>query len=98
LNQRLAFYPLTDLGNGERFRDRNRGNLIYTEAFGWLYWDGRRWSREGTEQRVLRAAHDCARAIQLEARAIRDNAQPFQDARSRRQTAIIIDLSRDLDC
>lgn len=70
LDQRLAFYPLTDLGNGERFRDRNRGKLIYTEAFGWLYWDGRRWSREGAEQRVLRAAHDCARAIQFEARAI----------------------------
>lgn len=71
LDAKLAFYPLTDLGNAERFRERNRGRFLYTEAFGWFWWDGRRWAREGVEGRVKVAEHECVRAIQKEARAIR---------------------------
>lgn len=70
LDLRLAFYPLTDLGNSERFRDRNRGRFIWCPALGWLWWDGRRWSREGADDKVKAAEHDTVRAIQREARAV----------------------------
>ena len=63
--------PCTDLGNAERFRDRNRGRFIYTAAFGWFWRDGQRWSREGVDHKVKIAEHDCVRAIADEARALR---------------------------
>jgi P4 family phage/plasmid primase-like protien len=74
LDLRLAFYPLTDLGNSERFRDRNRGRFIWCPALGWLWWDGRRWSRDGAEDKVKMAEHDTVRAIQREARAVEQEA------------------------
>jgi putative DNA primase/helicase len=67
----LAFLPQTDLGNAERFAKRFSGRAMHVAAIGWFYWDGRRWSREGAEDRVLRFAHQTARAIQGEATAIR---------------------------
>lgn len=70
LNRRLAFYPQTDLGNAERFRDRKRGAIYYNEAIGWLAWDHRRWSRDRAAAVVKRAEHSIARAIQLEAKAL----------------------------
>lgn len=70
LDRRLAFFPLTDLGNAERFRERNRGRLIWCAAIGWFWWDGRRWSREGADERVKIAEHECVRGIQRESAAI----------------------------
>jgi putative DNA primase/helicase len=67
----LAAFPLTDLGNAERFAARNRGRLLHNPALGWLAWDGRRWSREDADAAVKKAAHSVARAIQGEADAIR---------------------------
>ena len=66
-NMRLAFFPLTDLGNAERFRERYRGRLLWCPAIGWLAWDGRRWSRDGADELVKIAEHDTVRAIQDEA-------------------------------
>lgn len=71
LNLRLAFFPLTDLGNAERFRERYRGRLLFCAAIGWLAWDGRRYSVEGAEELVKIAEHDTVRAIQAEADAVR---------------------------
>jgi P4 family phage/plasmid primase-like protien len=71
LNERLAFYPQTDLGNAERFRERCHGKILWCPALGWLAWDGKRWSREAAEEAVKIAEHDTVRAIQKEARAIR---------------------------
>ncbi len=70
LDRRLAFFPLTDLGNAERFRERQRGRFIWVAAAGWHWWDGRRWAREGADGRVAIAAHETVRAIQDEANAI----------------------------
>ncbi len=70
-NRRLAYYPLTDLGNAERFRERNRGRFLWCPALGWLWWDGKRWSRDGADDRVKEAEHDTVRAIQQEAEALR---------------------------
>jgi putative DNA primase/helicase len=70
LDRRLAFFPLTDLSNAERFRERNRGKFIWCGAIGWYWWDGRRWSREGAEERIKIAEHMTVRGIQDEADAI----------------------------
>ena len=32
LNRRLALFPMTDLGNAERFRERNRGRFLQTSS------------------------------------------------------------------
>src|SRR5262249_39544121 len=52
LDRRLAFFPQTDLGNAERFRERFRGKLIWCAAIGWLWWDAKRWSRTGADEQV----------------------------------------------
>ena len=75
LDLRLAFFPLTDLGNAERFRERYRGRLIWCAAIGWLWWDGRRWAREGADERVGRAEHDTVRSIQDEADALAESGK-----------------------
>lgn len=67
----LAFYPLTDLGNAERFAARYRGKFLYAPELGWLAYDGRRWNLKGADANVMRSAHATARAIQDEAAAIR---------------------------
>lgn len=33
----------SDAGNAEVFTARNRGRMLYTDARGWLVWDGKRW-------------------------------------------------------
>ncbi|XUM21042.1 DNA primase family protein [Bradyrhizobium oligotrophicum S58] len=70
-NMRLAFFPLTDLGNAERFRERYRDRLLWCAAIGWLSWDGRRWCRDGADELVKIAEHDTVRMIQQEAKAVR---------------------------
>ncbi|MDX3971145.1 MAG: phage/plasmid primase, P4 family [Bradyrhizobium sp.] len=84
LHQRLAFYPLTDLGNAERFRDRQRGKLLFNTALattspgrqrGWLAWDERRWSSESGAERVMIAEHETVRAIQLEADCVAESGR-----------------------
>jgi putative DNA primase/helicase len=72
-NMRLAFFPLTDLGNAERFRERYLDKLLWCPALGWLAWDGKRWSREGADDLVKIAEHDTVRAIQDEADEVRDS-------------------------
>ena len=72
-NMRLAFFPLTDLGNAERFRERYLDRLLWCPALGWLAWDGKRWSREGADDLVKIAEHDTVRAIQEEADEVRES-------------------------
>ena len=35
----------SDAGNAETFAKLHRDDLIYTDALGWLRWDGKRWER-----------------------------------------------------
>jgi putative DNA primase/helicase len=79
LNLRLARLPLTDLGNAERFRERNRGKLLWCREIdgNWLWWDGLRWRREGGEARARIAEHECVRAIKLEAEALRKSGKDW---------------------
>jgi len=77
IDRRCAFFPLTDLGNAERFCARMKGRFLWCPAVGsqrkagWLYWDGQRWAHEGADERAMVAAHKTARAIQAEAKSIR---------------------------
>ena len=68
--RRLAFLPLTDLGNAERFCERNRDRLMWCGVIGWFWWDGKRWARKGADERVRLATHVTVRAIQGEANAL----------------------------
>jgi putative DNA primase/helicase len=70
LDIRLAWFPQTDLGNAERFVERYRGKLLWCPALGWLWWDSKRWCREGADEQVRRAEHATVRAIQDEADAL----------------------------
>ncbi len=85
-NIRLAFFPLTDLGNAERFCERFRTELRwYPPKETWLAWDGKRWKYNGSHEAVQRAEHDTVRAIQDEAEAVRlsgrrDVPDPKEDA------------------
>lgn len=92
---RLAFYPLTDLGNAERFRERYRGKLIWNVALGWLAWDGKRWSRHGADDLVKIAEHQTVRAIQQEAEAVRASGLREQDGGERGGRDFIFDVKKD---
>jgi putative DNA primase/helicase len=69
----LAFFPMTDLGNAERLKERFREELRWCPARGWLWWDDRRWCREGSDEKVKLAAHKTARAVQDEAKWLKRN-------------------------
>jgi len=73
-----AFFPHTDLGNAERFRERYRGRLLWCPALGWLWWDGKRWCREGSEEKVKLAEHVTVRAIQDEGTALARSGRDFE--------------------
>ncbi|MBI1202561.1 MAG: hypothetical protein GC182_08625 [Rhodopseudomonas sp.] len=75
LNRELARLPMTDLGNVERFRKRFGDQFKWSKELGWFFWDGKRWSRQGADARVRIASHETVRAIQDEARALRDIAR-----------------------
>lgn len=70
LNRELALYPLTDLGNAERFEARFGEDLRFVPNFGWYFWDGKRWSKKGADGFVVRAEQETVRGIQSEADAI----------------------------
>jgi putative DNA primase/helicase len=94
-NMRLAFFPLTDLGNAERFRERYRRRLLWCPAIGWLAWDGRRWSRDGADDLVKIAEHDTVRAIQAEADAVRDSGDKDDDDAERGARDYVFKVDRD---
>ncbi|WP_131196874.1 DNA primase family protein [Lichenihabitans psoromatis] len=77
LHRYLAFLPLTDLGNAERFAERHRGDLRFCAALGWLAWDGKRWKRDGAERFVKLAEHQTVRAIQAEGASIRNTSADY---------------------
>lgn len=50
-------YPCTDMGNAARLVRHAGGELLHTEGWGWVSWDGARWNREtlGAEQELMKA-------------------------------------------
>jgi putative DNA primase/helicase len=74
-DMKCAGFPLTDLGNAERFRERHGRDFLYTTAKGWLGWDGRRYrvlnqEKDVTPAEVQAAVFETVRAIQNEAQFV----------------------------
>lgn len=76
LTRECALLPHTDLGNLQRFLRRYGRDFLYVEAWGWLAWDGTRWSRDLALPMLGRAVQDTMRAIQDEADLIRASGCP----------------------
>ncbi|MBR1150106.1 phage/plasmid primase, P4 family [Bradyrhizobium sp. JYMT SZCCT0428] len=95
LNRRLAFYPHTDLGNAERFRERWKGKLLWCPALGWLAWDGKRWSPDGADDLVKIAEHKTVRAIQDEAELVRESGRNDIDDPERGACDFVVEVKRD---
>lgn len=65
----MGWYELSDLGNAHRLRDLARGRLLWVEDH-WRAYDDKRWSREDGKRLAQRLAHDVARHIPDEAKAL----------------------------
>ncbi|MGQ0445949.1 MAG: DNA primase family protein [Beijerinckiaceae bacterium] len=72
---RLAGFPMTDLGNAERFVARYKDSMRFCPDIGWLWWDGKRWARTGSEEIVKERIISTVRYIQNEARALQGSRQ-----------------------
>jgi putative DNA primase/helicase len=75
---RCARFPLTDMGNAERFVARWADDFRFTTAKGWMGWDGRRWrlldqEKDTTPAEVMAAVFATVRGIQDEARIVRES-------------------------
>ncbi|OYZ15624.1 MAG: hypothetical protein B7Y35_06030 [Sphingomonadales bacterium 28-64-96] len=80
-DRQAGFLPLTDLGNAERWQLRHGGDYRHCAEIGWLAWDGRRWSRDDADTRLMDSVFDTVRAIQFEARARAQLGEAWQAKR-----------------
>jgi putative DNA primase/helicase len=76
LDRVCARFPMTDLGNAERFVHRYGNDFRFCAELGWFRWDGRRWMLLGEEPRalppeVMQALFATMRAIKNEAQLVR---------------------------
>lgn len=78
-----ARLPTTDLGNAQRFVLRHGDRFLYVPEWGWLAWDGRRWSRERAGGLLNRAVHATVMAIGAESFALADSGEDFEVDRKR---------------
>jgi putative DNA primase/helicase len=79
-DERAAFLPRTDLGNAERWQLRHGQDFRYCPELGWLAWDGRRWSREDADARLIESIFETVRAIQHEADWLAEAGRAHLDA------------------
>lgn len=72
IDRAAARFPLTDLGNAERFALRYGANFRFCPELGWFRWDNRRWELLSEEKDrlpapVMQAVFATVRAIKNEA-------------------------------
>lgn len=84
LTLKCAQFPMTDLGNLERFLERYGGDFLCVAAWaesssspGYIAWDGARWNRNMADALFGRASQETMRLIQEEADFIRASGVPF---------------------
>ena len=80
LDRVCARFPMTDLGNAERFVHRFGQDFRFCAELGWFRWDGRRWLLLGEEPRalppeVMQAIFVTMRAIKNEAKLVRASGE-----------------------
>lgn len=78
LDRIAARFPLTDLGNAERFVLRHGADLRFCAELGWFRWDGRRWELLSEEKDklpapVMQLVFATVRAIKNEAVLVRES-------------------------
>lgn len=66
----LAWRELSDLGNAERLVARVGGKLVHVHEWGWVAYDGTRWSTEDGERLAHLKAHEVARGLRDELRSL----------------------------
>ncbi len=71
LDLKLSRFPMTDVGNAERFVERHKGKVVFCPDIGWFWWDGKRWSRQGSNEKIVKYQQDTIKAIDREAAALR---------------------------
>jgi hypothetical protein len=72
IDARCALFPMTDLGNAERFVERYRDRLAWCRCHGWQQWNGSRWTRDRIGEELVLAQDATVRAIQREAEYLTD--------------------------
>jgi putative DNA primase/helicase len=77
----LADYGRDDIGNAERLRARHGQDLRRTPGLGVLVFDGQRWRIDDDQAHAMRRAQETARAIRLEADAIRAESEGCEPER-----------------
>ncbi|MEM6586486.1 MAG: phage/plasmid primase, P4 family, partial [Pseudomonadota bacterium] len=70
-----AHFPLTDLGNAERWRVRYGDDFRFCDKIGWFMWDGRRWrllseEKDALPAEVMQSVFSTIRSIRNEAALI----------------------------
>ena len=80
LDRACARFPMTDLGNAERFVHRHGQDFRFCAELGWFRWDGRRWLLLGEEPKqlppeVMQAIFGTMRAIKNEAQLVRASGE-----------------------
>jgi hypothetical protein len=75
-NQKIhwLFHPHALLAGGCELVPEALARLIWVSSYGWLRWDGRRWTKTGAEDKAKIGAQFVARSIQREAAALRRTA------------------------
>lgn len=66
LDEKLLFFPLNDIGNGQRLIKRFGQDLIYIERMGWFAWTGTHWDGNSGERDAEKIAHKTATAMRRE--------------------------------
>jgi len=69
LNVFLGFRAQNDLGNAERLLHRFGADLAYVTEWGWLAWDGQRWSLDEGPRRTQLLAQQTVKLIRGESKA-----------------------------
>ena len=65
LDMACARFPLTDLGNKQRFLARFGRDFRWCKELGWLAWDTRRWLVEGEDKYAVLLLAACTRTVEL---------------------------------
>jgi putative DNA primase/helicase len=91
--------PCTDLGNAERLVRLFGDRIRFVPQWGWLVWDGKRWARDNSNQRITELAEETVRQIYREAAEAQDPEERAKLAKwavaseSRQRIAAMIELA-----
>lgn len=77
----MAWKELNDMGNAERFVAHAAGRIIHVREWGWVAYDGQRWSTEDGERLATLVGHKVARGVRDEIAAL--DAMPNDMAQRR---------------